>query len=125
MWLWHAAEESEHRSVAFDLHRALGGDETWRRRWMRIVTVHFLTDLARQTLRNLRHDGELLRWRTWTSGARFLFGRHGALRLTFAPWRAYFRRDFHPSGQGGERGVAWLATHTDAYRPVSSAAPAA
>ena len=25
MWLWHSAEESEHRSTAFDVYRALGG----------------------------------------------------------------------------------------------------
>jgi predicted metal-dependent hydrolase len=27
MWLWHAAEEAEHRCTAFDLYKALGGNE--------------------------------------------------------------------------------------------------
>ncbi|HYM48408.1 MAG TPA: metal-dependent hydrolase, partial [Burkholderiaceae bacterium] len=31
MWLWHSAEELEHRCTAFDLYRALDGDEFWRR----------------------------------------------------------------------------------------------
>ena len=32
LWLWHSAEESEHRNVAFDLYRAMGGNEYWRLR---------------------------------------------------------------------------------------------
>ena len=30
LWLWHSAEESEHKSTAFDLYKALGGNEQWR-----------------------------------------------------------------------------------------------
>lgn len=120
MWLWHASEESEHRSVAFDLYRALGGSELWRRRWMRLVSFHFVTDVMRQTIRNLHHDGELWRWRTWRSGASFLFGRDGVVRRSFGRWRAYFRSDFHPARHGGELGVQWLAAHGDAFRPVGA-----
>ena len=36
---WHALEESEHKAVAFDVYKAVGGGET-----MRIVVI-FLTDL--------------------------------------------------------------------------------
>lgn len=40
--LWHAFEESEHRAVAFDVYRAVGGSER-RRIWaMRWATVAFL-----------------------------------------------------------------------------------
>jgi predicted metal-dependent hydrolase len=111
LWQWHAAEESEHRCTAFDLYRELGGNLVWRRRWMRIVTVFFATDLLRQTLRNLWHDGALLHWSTWRSAARFLFGADGLVRHTWRPWRSYFDADFHPSRQGGERGAVWLAEH--------------
>jgi uncharacterized protein len=108
LWQWHAAEESEHRSTAFDLYRELGGDERWRRRWMRVVTLFFAADLLRQTLRNLWHDGALLDWRSWRSAGVFLFGSGGLVRRTWQPWRAYFGAGFHPSAQGGERGAQWL-----------------
>ena len=111
LWRWHAAEESEHRSTAFDLYLQLGGNLAWRRRWMRIVTIFFATDLMRQTVRNLWRDAALLRWSTWRSAGRFLFGTGGLVRCTWRPWRAYFEADFHPSRQGGERGAAWLAAH--------------
>jgi len=118
LWMWHACEETEHRSTAFDLYRALGGDERWRRRWMRIVTLHFTTDVLRQTLRNLWHDGSLWQWRSWTSGARFLFGRDGVARRAWGPWRAYFRADFHPSQADGTLARQWLERHAPSWSAV-------
>jgi uncharacterized protein len=120
MWYWHACEESEHRSVAFDVYRAAGGNELWRRRWMRLITFHFTTDVLRQTARNLWHDGELLRWRTWRSAASFFFGRHGLVRHTFKPWRAYFREDFHPAKQDATLAEEWLQRHSDDYKVVGA-----
>ncbi|HEX6362878.1 MAG TPA: metal-dependent hydrolase [Albitalea sp.] len=119
LWFWHASEESEHRSVAFDVYRALGGSLDWRRRWMRLVTWHFTTDVMRQTARNLGHDRALWRWRTWTSAASFLFGRHGVVRHAFGPWRAYFRADFHPSQQPAPLAEQWLREHATDYAVVS------
>jgi len=119
LWHWHACEESEHRSVAFDLYRAMGGSELWRRRLMRLVTWHFTTDVLRQTARNLWHDGELLRWRTWKSAAIFFFGKHGLVRHCFKPWLAYFKADFHPSQQDGRLAVDWLQRNVAAYSVVS------
>jgi uncharacterized protein len=118
MWSWHAAEESEHRSTAFDLYQALGGDHRWRVRWFRLITMHFLGDALRQTLSNLRRDGLLWQWSTWKSGARLLFGRGGLVRETYRPWRAYKRRGFHPRQQGGELGAQWLRDHSAAFSVV-------
>jgi predicted metal-dependent hydrolase len=122
MWLWHSAEESEHRSIAFDVYRAMGGNEAWRRRWMRRATVLFLVNALGQTVRNLRHDGRLWELATWRSGARFLLGRDGMLRGCYRAWRAYFAPDFHPSRQGGERGERWLRENEAQYRVVGAGA---
>jgi len=119
LWTWHACEESEHRSVAFDVYRAMGGTELWRRRFMRLVTWHFTTDVLRQTARNLWHDGQLFRVRTWVSAARFFFGEHGLVRHCYTPWRAYFKADFHPSQQDATLATRWLQTNDAAYSVVS------
>jgi uncharacterized protein len=115
LWLWHSAEEAEHKSTAFDLYLALGGDHAWRARWMRRVTLIFLTDALRQTMSNLRHDGTLWQGRTWVSAARFLLGRHGLLRSNFSPWRAYFRPGFHPAQQHSALSEHWLRANAAAY----------
>lgn len=124
MWQWHASEEMEHRSTAFDVYLALGGDTRWRVRWMRIVTWYFLSDLALQTWRNLKHDGVQWRWSTWRSALSFLFGPAGVVRRSFGAWRAYFRPDFHPSHSDGSPGAEWLAVHREAYATVAGGAAA-
>lgn len=108
LWFWHSAEEAEHKSSAFDLYLAIGGDQRWRRRWMRRVTLLFATDLLRQTLSNLRHDGTLWQRATWRSAAHFLLSRDGLLRANARGWRAYFQADFHPTQQHSDRSAAWL-----------------
>jgi predicted metal-dependent hydrolase len=118
LWEWHAAEESEHRCTAFDLYRALGGDERRRRRWFLIVSLHFVTDLLRQTVLNLRHDRALWKRRTWASALRFLFGRGGLVRENFGAWRAYLRPGFHPSQQDASAALLWLQRHAEAYAVV-------
>jgi hypothetical protein len=124
LWLWHASEETEHRSTAFDLYKALGGDETWRLRLFRVVTFHFTVDALRQTVNNLWHDGSFWRLSTWIGGWRFLFGRGGLVRSLYRPWRRYLRPDFHPSQQDASRAIQWLRDHEAQWEAVGRSATA-
>lgn len=125
MWLWHSAEESEHKNTAFDLYAAAAGSQAWRTRWFRRVTMIFLTDLARQTVTNLRHEGQLWKLSTWRSAARILLGRDGLLRSNLPSWRAYFRADFHPSQHDSDLSERWLRDNTAVFEPVNALRPAA
>jgi uncharacterized protein len=120
LWLWHSAEESEHKCTAFDLYQALGGSHAWRVKWMKRITTLFLLDTLRQTVLNLRHDGTLWKWNTWRSAASYLFGQRGLVRLTYRPWREYFRPDFHPKQQDSSASERWLAEHADRFVPVGT-----
>ena len=122
MWLWHSAEEAEHKNTAFDLYQALGGSLEWRSRWMKRVTWIFLFDALRQTANNLRSDGSLWRWATWSSGWRHLLGREGLLRQSFPAWRQYFRADFHPNQHASGLSERWLNDNRDLYQAVGAAA---
>jgi len=56
MLLWHAYEESEHRAVAFDVYRAVGGSER-RRIWtMRLVSSTFAGSVVMSTALSLLRD---------------------------------------------------------------------
>jgi predicted metal-dependent hydrolase len=118
LWRWHSAEETEHRSTAFDLYRALGGNEYWRLRIFRIVTLNFILDALRQTLLNLWRDGSWWRPSTWAGGARLLFGREGLVRCLREPWRRYLAPDFHPSQQDDKAARDWLNGNQRMWRSV-------
>lgn len=122
MWLWHSAEEAEHKSTAFDLYQALGGSLEWRSKWMKRVTWIFLTDTLRQTANNLQRDGTLWRWSTWSSAWRHLLGKQGLFRQSHGAWRQYFRADFHPDQQTSGLSEQWLADNSDLYKAVGAPA---
>jgi hypothetical protein len=122
LWLWHASEESEHRSTAFDLYRALGGNETWRRRMFRVVSWHFATDLLRQTVHNLWRDGTLWQRATWRSAWATLFGPEGLVRCNRRTWQRYLDEDFHPLEADGSMAERWLLEHAELAPPVNPAA---
>ena len=122
MWLWHSSEESEHRSTAFDLYVALGGDEARRHLVFKVSLRAFAIDLLRQTLRNLWHDGTWWRPGTWVHGARFLFGRNGFITRSVGPWRLYLQPGFHPSQGDGAPAERWLAANAALAPPVRGAA---
>ena len=119
LWLWHAAEELEHKAVAYDTYMAVDG-----RFWLRVavflyVSLEFSVFSTVQVLKMLRHDGQLLKWRTWASAARFWFGREGIFWHTLPHWLAYFKPSFHP-WQHDNRALLmrWRTEHADDYRTV-------
>lgn len=122
LWLWHSAEESEHRSTAFDIYQALSGDHRWRIRVFRYITVTFLADVTRQTVRNLWHDGSLFNWSTWKSGARLLFAKDGMIRGNVGLWRDYLSPGFHPSQHDASRSRQWLLENAAQFSVVGQAA---
>jgi predicted metal-dependent hydrolase len=120
LWLWHSAEESEHRSTAFNIYQAMGGSHQWRVRVFRYVTVIFMYDLFCQTVSNLWHDRALFKFSTWRSAANLLFAKDGMLRGNLPQWRDYLREDFHPEQHDASRSEAWLRDNTRHFTPVSS-----
>lgn len=96
LWDWHAAEEMEHKSVAFDVYRAVGGTEKLRRRALRRATFFLFVDVLGGVVHMLRRDRKLWRPGLWIDGWKFLFGQAGILRQVWPAYKEYFREGFHP-----------------------------
>jgi hypothetical protein len=97
LWRWHAAEENEHKSVAFDVYRRAGGNYFERTTVMLIATLVFWSLVSIQQLRLMRADGCLFSFREWRSLFVFLFITPGAMHGLFGKYFQYFRPGFHPS----------------------------
>ena len=96
LWNWHAAEEMEHKSVAFDVFKVVGGDEKTRRRAMRQSIFFLLLDVSIGLIHMLKRDGLLWKWWVWRDGFQFLLGKGGILRRLYPSYKDYFREGFHP-----------------------------
>lgn len=119
VWAWHAAEETEHKSVAFDVYRAAGGGYLRRVLWFFYVSSVFSLDILWQTASLLRQDQALMRRSTWHSAFRLWWGTHGIGRHIIPHWLAYLSPKFHPSNHDNRMLIAqWRAAYEGRYRIV-------
>ena len=96
LWRWHAIEETEHKSVAFDVYMAVGGNTRERRIALIMNTWFFFKDVFPIVWRMLKWDGKHRSPRVWLSGLNFLFGKPGFLRRITFSYLKFFSKRFHP-----------------------------
>ena len=65
IWAWHAIEESEHKAVAFDVYKAIGGSEFTRVTEMMVVSVLFPVFSAVHLVQLMKEDGQLGNMKSW------------------------------------------------------------
>jgi predicted metal-dependent hydrolase len=103
--MWHALEEAEHKAVAFDVYRAVGGSERMRKAAMWVVHANFLFETGLWTLISLAMDRDARR-----HPVRVLKGLGHLRRSPFTSGRTmrqllqYHRDNFHPN----DRDTTWL-----------------
>jgi predicted metal-dependent hydrolase len=96
LWRWHAAEENEHKAVAFDVYRAAGGPWGERAGIMALASVIFWGKVVEQQCRMMSVDGTLLSLDEWSELVRFLFVEPGGMQRLVPLYLDYYRRGFHP-----------------------------
>lgn len=96
LWLWHAAEEIEHKSVAWNAYHQIGGSYRTRVTWMNLAIMLFSVRISARILHMLRKDGLLFSLKTWKEGLRFIFGKGGFLPMLSKEFKDFYQRDFHP-----------------------------
>jgi uncharacterized protein len=96
LFVWHALEESEHKAVAFDVYKAVGGGERLRIFTMKLVRYLFLFGTALNVVVSLLRDKA-----SYQPGALRKSWRHVRRQplLSREVWeqlRRYERHGFHP-----------------------------
>ena len=97
LWTWHAIEESEHKSVAYDVFQDQVDNYWIRTSEMAKTTVEFLGFTIFHYIQLRREMDDATDWKAVRNGFRWLIGKGGGLRRLGPAYLAYFKRDFHPS----------------------------
>lgn len=97
LWKWHAYEEQEHKTVAFDVYEAVGGTYGMRVATMIGATAVFWAKVLDQQIVLMRADGTAGSPREWLALLHFLFVHPGGMRGVVWRYFTYFRPGFHPS----------------------------
>lgn len=96
VFLWHALEESEHKAVAFDVYKAVGGSERLRVVTMKLTRIGFVVGMSVTVLLSVLGDKAAYRDGNLRRSLRSL--RSSPL-ISKQVWRDlcdYDRPDFHP-----------------------------
>ncbi len=111
LFTWHALEESEHKAVAFDVYKAVGGTERMRVWTMKGIRIGFVVGMTLQVLISVLLDRDARRhpitlWRSW----RKLKSSPFLSRATWRMLKEYDSPDFHPDDRDTDELVTrWRA----------------
>jgi hypothetical protein len=95
--MWHALEESEHKAVAFDVYRAVGGSERMRIITMKVARWGFLVTTAIQVMASLATDRASYRPGALSKSWRYVRTQPFLSHEVWQQLKAYERKGFHPS----------------------------
>jgi predicted metal-dependent hydrolase len=116
MWQWHAAEEIEHKSLAFELLMRTSRSFLLRMLGAVLGALVVVGFIAVGLVMLLRQDGELWRKQTWTDLGELLGGKNRMAARAVGLFVEYFRPGFHPD----QRDTYALAQEVLQPEPVES-----
>ncbi len=96
MMAWHMVEETEHKSVSYDVFQDAGGSYPKRIAGLAIATVVFLAMTEYQRLYLVYKDGQLFNWRSALKALSFQFIYPGMMRRLAGRYLQYYLPSFHP-----------------------------
>jgi uncharacterized protein len=96
LWTWHALEELDHKSVAYDVYAEVGGDYLTRVRWMLRITVVFFMSVSSFQYYLLRGDKQLGKRKELLKSWWKFWGPRGHFTRCIPAYLRYYKRGFHP-----------------------------
>lgn len=101
LWCWHAAEEIEHKSVAFDTFMLAAQTLSRSRRWLfrcsvMVASTWYLFDFMLRGVADFFRQDRILSPVTWLRFAEFVLVSPGVIRRVIGPYFAWYLPGFHP-----------------------------
>ncbi|HNJ86152.1 MAG TPA: metal-dependent hydrolase [Agitococcus sp.] len=97
LWLWHALEENEHKTVAYDVYQQMVGSYGLRVATMALTTVIFFAVTFAFHTRMLAADGQLFKFRqNWDAFKYCWNGKKGVFSRLLPQYLDFFKPSFHP-----------------------------
>lgn len=99
LWYWHALEELEHKSVAYDVFEQVGGTLAERRLALGLIVAIMAPPIVASWGVLLVKEGQLFNVRENARGLSALFGKGGFISGILKHMPTYLKSGFHPSQQ--------------------------
>lgn len=99
MWMWHAAEETEHKGVAYNVYTDVtsGAGAYFRRlHAMNLATMLFSWFMIRCIYMLLKKDGKQRSLKAWWNVFDLMWIKPGVLRKCLGRFAAFYLPGFHP-----------------------------
>lgn len=96
LWQWHALEELEHKSVAYDVLERVGGTHRERQLAVPLTVAALLPGILYSWAKLVAQDSARFHVRAHGRGLLSLLGPRGFFRPVLANVGAFTLRDFHP-----------------------------
>lgn len=97
LWLWHALEENEHKTVAFDVYQQEVGSYLLRSVVMLATTAIFFGMVLWFWCRLLASDGIFFQFRQHIAALKYMFnGRQGKISRLLPQYLDFFKPGFDP-----------------------------
>jgi predicted metal-dependent hydrolase len=97
IWQWHALEELEHKSVAYDVYQLVGNSQRERILAIPLVVAALLPGILGSWAYLVAREGKLGDQRDIGRGLGFLLGRNGFVSRILPKMPLFMGRKFHPA----------------------------
>lgn len=96
-WTWHALEETEHKSVAFDVYETVSGNYLLRAGAMLLISAVYWPLVITMTFKMVADDGQLFKLGKLFSGLNYVLGPKGFFTRLAPKYLDYLKPGFHPT----------------------------